>query len=501
MSIKTASTTLASPEKESKTKLNAKRNFYKWHRILGLMALVPVIFWTISGLSHPFMANWFRPFIPQEVFHPKTQAEMQPKLSLQEVLDRNHLTEIRNFGLVNFDRGTFYQILNRDSINQYYSAKNGNLLPNGDQAYAVYLARFFINDKKTPVKEALLQTAFDWKYQPINHLLPVWKISFDRNDGMDIYVETGQSRLATFNNNTRKSFLWIFEQFHTWQFLAAIGGEKFRIVVLLVIVGVLFLSLLSGLIVYGLFWKKFKSIQQKRKIEGREDKRFLHRFHRQIGLIVSFVMFTFVTSAAFHLLVKLHNIQPEKVQYQQLIKRNELLLSNLKLPLADSSIQKVALVRFQNRVYYQVLNNQKQILYFDAQNGKELPNGDQQYASFLADFYRDSAEEKVNLKPKSITLIKQFDNEYGFINKRLPVEKVSYPNKENWYVETTSSKLSTTVAGIDRAEGLSFIFLHKYFGMTWAGKDVRDIVSMLAALGVLVVSLFGFASFISNKSV
>jgi len=37
--------------------------------------------------------------------------------------------------------------------------------------------------------------------------------------------------------------------------------------------------------------------------------------------------------------------------------------------------------------------------------------------------------------------------------------------------------------------------------MTWAGKNIRDLVSMLAAAGVLVVSLFGFASFIRNKSV
>ncbi|MEX8547953.1 MAG: hypothetical protein V5804_10170 [Mucilaginibacter sp.] len=499
--IKTASTTLAPPEKNSKTKRIVKSNFYKWHRVLGLMALVPVIFWTVSGLSHPLMSNWFRPFIPQEIFHPKTQAEMQPQLSLQEVLDRNHLTEIRNFGLVNFDRGTFYQILNRDSIYQYYSAKNSIPLPNGDQLYAIYLARYFTNDKKTPVKEASLQTTFDDYYQPINHLLPLWKISFDRPDGMDIYVETGQSRMGTFNNNTRKGFLWLFEQFHTWQFLATLGGEKFRTVTLLVIVGIMFLSLLSGLTVYGLFWKKFKTIQQKRKAEGQEDKRLLHRFHRQIGLVVSFVMFTFVASGAFHLLVKLHNLKSEKVQYAQLIHRNELLLSNLKLPLADSAIKKVALVKFQNRAYYQVLNKQKQVLYFDAQNGKELPNGDQQYAVFISNFYRDSVGQKANPQLKTITLIKQFDNEYGFINKRLPVEKVSYPDRENWYIETTTSKLSTTVAGIDRAEGLSFIFLHKYFGMTWAGKNLRDVVSMLAALGVLVVSLFGVASFIGNKSV
>ncbi len=501
MSIKTASAVISSTEKTSKTKLTAKRNFYKWHRVLGLMALVPVIFWTVSGLTHPFMANWFRPFIPQEVFRPKSQLEMQPKLSLQEVLDRNRLAEIRNFSLVSFDRGTYYQILNRDSINQYYSAENGNLLPNGDQNYAIYLARYFTNDQKTPVKEARLQIRFDGNYQPINHLLPVWKISFDRSDGMDIYVETSQSRMGTFNNNTRKSFLWVFEQFHNWQFLAAIGGEKFRIVVLLVIVSVMFLSLLSGLTVYGLFWQKFKSIQQKRKAEGQEDKRFLHRFHRQIGLIVSFVMFTFVLSGAFHLLVKLHNLQPSKMQYAQLINRNELLLSNLKLPIEDSTIKKVALIRFQNKVYYQILNTQKKILYFDASNGKELSNGDQKYAIYLSNFYRNPKYEDPIDGSKTVTLIKQFDNEYGFINKRLPVEKVSYANRENWYIETTSSKLATTVAGIDRAEGLSFIFLHKYFGMSWAGKNLRDIVSMLAALGVLVVSLFGVAAFISNKSV
>lgn len=501
MSIKTASATISPSEKESKTTRTVKRNFYKWHRVFGLIALVPVISWTISGLSHPFMSHWFRPFIPKEVFRPVTQQQMQPQLSLQEVLDRNHLTEIRNFGLVSFDQNTYYQILNRDSIYQYYSAKNSNLLPGGDRLYAIYLARYFTNDKKTPIKEARLQTAFDDQYQPINHLLPVWKISFDRPDGMDIYVETGQSRMGTFNNNTRKAFLWAFEQFHTWQFLAVIGGEKFRIVVLLIIVSVMFLSLLSGLTVYGLLWKRFKTIQQKRKAEGREDKRFIHRFHRQIGLTVSFVMFTFVLSGAFHLIVKLHNLKPSETQYAQLINRKELLLSNLKLPVPDSTIKKVALVRFKDQVYYQILNNKKQILYLGASDGKELPKGDQQYASYLSNFYRNPNQHKTINQPIVVTQIKQFDNEYGFINKRLPVEKISYPNQENWYIETISSKLSTTVAGLERAEGFSFIFLHKYFGMTWAGKDVRDIVSMLAALGVLVVSLFGFASFIGNKHV
>jgi hypothetical protein len=474
----------------------AKQNFYKWHRILGLTALVPVIFWTLSGLSHPFMSNWFRPTIALEVFKPIPQSEMNPALSIQQVLDKNNITELRNFSLVNFNKHTYYQVLGKDSVCNYFSADDGALLKNGDQLYATFLARYFTQDTISAIKNISLQKTFDAQYQPINHLLPVWKIAFNRPDGMDVYIETSSSRMGTFNNNTRKAMLWLFEQFHTWAFLAAIGGEQFRIVVLLVIVSIMFLSLLSGLTVYGFFWKKFKAAQQNRKAAGKEDKRFVHRFHRQIGLIVSFVMFTFITSGAFHLLVKLHNIEPEKKPYDQLINRKDLLLSNLNLPVADSSIKEVSLISYFDKPYYQVSNNKKEVLYFSTTDGKQLANGDIQYAAYLSGYYRGEQAKNTNLK---ITQIRQFDNEYGFINKRLPVEKVEYPGGENWYIETTSSKLATKVAGIDRTEGFSFIFLHKYFGMSWAGKNIRDIVSMLSALGVLVVSLFGFASFIKNK--
>jgi len=477
----------------------AKRSFYKWHRILGLISLVPVIFWTISGLSHPFMSNWFRPFIPQEVFKPLTQQQMTPQLTLQQVLDKNHVSELRNFGLINFDKRTFYQILNQDSSYNYYSATNGNLLTNGDRQYAIYLARYFTQDSTSAIKNVTLQKTFDGNYQPINRLLPVWKISLDRPDGMDIYVETSQSRLGTFNNNTRKAFLWIFRQFHNWQFLADAGGEKFRICILLIVITLMLASLISGITVYGLFWNRFKQIQQKRKANGSEDKRFIHRFHRQLGLIVSLVMFTFVVSGGFHLWVKLRNLHADIKPFEQLIQRTQLQQSNLQLGLPDSLVKRISLISFNNKAYYQVLNTHKEMLYYDALDGKPLPNGDRNVAVYLTKYYRSSSTTVKSPSQIKTEPIKQFTTEYGFINKRLPVVKVSYPNQEDWYIETSSAKLATQVAGLDRTEGFSFIFLHKYFGMTWAGKNIRDIVSMLAAAGVLVVSLFGFAAFIKNK--
>ena len=480
--------------------MSAKTSFYKLHRIFGLIALVPVICWTVSGLSHPFMSNWFRPFIPVEVYKPPVQSELRPALSIQQVLDINHITTLRNFGLVSFNKATYYQVLDKDSVYSYYTTNDGGLLKRGDQLYAEWLARYFTEDSVAGIKSIRLQKTFDGQYQPINHLLPVWKVSFDRPDRIDVYIETGQSRMGTFNNNTRKALLWVFEQLHTWEFLTAIAGDTVRNVFLLAIITVMFFSLLSGLIIYGLFWKKFKAAAQKRKESRRYDKRFLYRYHRQIGLYVSFVMLTFVISAAFHLFVKLHNNEAEKAPYAQLIDRKKLSLSNLNLPIADSTIRKVGLAKFNDHSYYQVSNNKKAILYFDTQTGVALTDGDKTFAAFLSEYYRPESNGIKQVKGKlKVSQVRQFDNEYGFINKRLPVQKVSYPGNENWYIETTTAKLATKVNGLDRAEGFSFIFLHKFFYMSWAGKDIRDIVSMLAALGVLVVAVLGFLSFSKNK--
>lgn len=470
-----------------------KRNFYKWHRILGLIALIPVIFWTISGVSHPFMSNWFRPTIAQESFDLSPQNKLHPTLSIQQVMDQNQITELRNFSLVKFDKGVFYQVLSKDSTYYYYSAADGNPLPDGDRLYATYLARHFTQDSTSAIKSIIQQTRFDGQYQPVNRLLPVWKVSLNRADSMDVYVETAQSRIGTFNNNTRKNLLWVFEQFHTWHFLKVIGGETFRSVILLTLTSIMFFTLISGLVVYGLYWKSFKTVQQKRKKKGAEDERFIHRYHRQIGLIVSAVMLMFVISGAFHLFIGLYNGESVKQPYAQLIKREQLVLSNLQLPIADSLIKRVALAILNGKTYYQVTNNKKRILYFDATTGQELVNGDEQYAIVLSDYY-------INRYPSytSINRIGQFTNDYGFINKRLPVQKISYPDADV-YIETTSAKLATKVSSLDRAEGLSFIFLHKFFWMTWAGKDIRDIVSMIFACGILIVALLGFIAFLKNK--
>lgn len=95
----------------------------------------------------------------------------------------------------------------------------------------------------------------------------------------------------------------------------------------------------------------------------------------------------------------------------------------------------------------------------------------------------------------------KFAGEYGFMNKRLPVMKLSYagPGHPALYVEPATGRLAAFVTDGDRREGLSFAVLHKFFLMDWAGKNVRDAVAMLSALGVLAVTLYGFVLLLKTR--
>ncbi|MGY0034591.1 hypothetical protein [Pedobacter sp. NJ-S-72] len=183
-----------------------KRNMYSWHRILGIMTIIPVIFWTCSGLSHPIIAHWFKLQIAHEYIKPAAIDNGQVKLSVNQVLSKNGVNLFRNFRLIGFRGKTFYQVKDRKNEIQYFSAEDGVKLPDGDRLYAEYLSRYFLGDSTSKVVSITPVTTFTDEYKYINRLLPVWKVSFDRKDKMDVYVETSQSRLANYNDTNRRSF-------------------------------------------------------------------------------------------------------------------------------------------------------------------------------------------------------------------------------------------------------------------------------------------------------
>ncbi len=492
-----------------------KRNMYRWHRTVGLITVIPVIFWTLSGMMHPFMSHWFKPSIAHERMTVSPLPKEQIKLSVAEVLQKNGLTHFRNFRLVSFQQQTFYQIKDSSRALQYFNAQTAQPLPNGDIRYAEYMARYLTNDQTSRVLSVKPITQFDHQYKEINRLLPVWKVTFDRPDGLEIYLDTQQSRMATFNTTSRKAFIWIFDVFHNWSFLDFFGDTA-RLTLMLVFLSVILFSTLSGLTIYGLLWKRFK-----KPVKGSQVG-LLRRNHRQIGIAVSLVTLLFAFSGAWHAFQKYTPDERNKFVFEPIFATTEVEKAALMPDVDWERLLNVQLVRMGKRMYFQLFYDKtdvadEEVVYQHIETGQILQNGTIIYAKYLTNKFANLADtegdlsvmcctqstdaentEISNANLKEATLVTRFGGEYGFVNKRLPVVKLSYatPTETAYYIETATSRLAAKVENADRAEGWSFAMLHKYLLLEWAGKNVRDIITILSALGVLTVSLFGLVLFL-----
>jgi hypothetical protein len=515
-----------------------KRNMYSWHRILGIMTIIPVIFWTCSGLSHPIIAHWFKLQIAHEYIKPAAIDNGQVKLSVNQVLSKNGINLFRNFRLIGFRGKTFYQVKDRKNEIQYFSAENGVKLLDGDRLYAEYLSRYFLGDSTSKVVSITPVTTFTDEYKYINRLLPVWKVSFDRKDKMDVYVETSQSRLANYNDTNRKVFLWVFSNFHSYEFIAKITNNTARYTLVLILASIVIFSTLSGLLIYGFLWKKFKKPVTGQKVG------FLRKYHRSIGIWTSIVTLTFMGSGAYH---ATHKFTPDdRINYvfEPEIKTRDLAIASTALPVQWEQVSNIALARFNDKTYYQVYLIKKEndswkkqqvakaetmfggkdkkekpnVAYYDAANGQLLSDGIMEHSyslvkHFVAQGAADgeaaccemmanaAADESAPLIISSSAYITKFDNDYGFVNKRLPVVKIalSTPGHLTYYVETATGRLAAKVQDSDRREGLSFAVFHKFLLVDFAGKNFRDFLTAFSAFGVLVVSVLGLILFIKTK--
>jgi uncharacterized iron-regulated membrane protein len=502
----------------SKKGWNLPKKLYQWHRLIGIFTVVPVILWTLSGLMHPFMAHWFKPKIAREFIAPQPIPKESITLSPQEILDKHNIVLFKQIQLLQMQGDAYYQVKTMGNQWRYFHAKTGEELKEGDRIYAEYLARYFADDQKSAIKSARLLTSFTNEYKYINRLLPVWKISFDRADGLDVYVETASSRLGTFNTNSRKVFLWIFDTFHNWSFVQAISNNTVRIVVMVILLGIIIVAAVSGLLIYGLFWKRFRSAPAPHNQQG-----ILRRYHRQIGIATAFVTLAFAGSGAYHAWRKLNpNLLPQMV-VQPDFERGELVTEANALPVDMGQLVNFSLAKIGKEAYYRVVlaateDGPAAVRYFSAATGTELPNADLVYAKQLVKKFAQmesmaaagkaisccetDGEEIISSTNQAALLsaetLTKFTKEYGFIFKRLPVVRLVYdtPQKTTYYVETLTGHLAAKIENADRAEGISFAIFHKYFLMDWAGKTVRDLVMMFSAFGVLMVSLSGLWVFL-----
>jgi hypothetical protein len=517
------------------------RNMYRWHRTLGLITLLPVVLWTLSGISHPLMSNWLRPPIAHETVPAPPLRAAALALPVPELLAQHRMAAIQNLRVVQYRHQPFYQVTDFRGRLRYFAAASGQELPNGDRAYAEDVARYLMADSTSAVARAERLTHYTGDYKFINRLLPVWKITFARPDGMAVFVETDQSRLGTFNNNARARFLWVFGMMHNWDFLDALP-RPWHLGIMLVFTTIIWLSALSGLVIYGFVRKKLRQPRSAQDQVG-----WLRRRHRTVGLWVAFVTFTFALSASYHLWQKLTLDRRDEVARVSGFAASELTWPLTEALAGPAPVQRVSLVRVAGQPYYRLVSpgaagRPPAVQYRSTRDGQLLPAGELLYARELAQEFMQkldghaapatatgagedgalpdcctapslTAETPAALGTPAASpapaqanllspeLITKFAGEYGFVNKRLPVMKLAFATPEHTalYVEPASGRLAALVTDGDRREGLSFAVLHKFFLMDWAGKNVRDAVAIFSALGVLSVTLLGFALLLRTR--
>jgi uncharacterized iron-regulated membrane protein len=480
----------------------------KWHRRLGLIAAVGVILSSLSGILHPIMTRLQPEPAKLAVDHrvPPLHDAIAPRL----LLSANGLATISDLRILSWAGNSYYQVTLPDGASRYYfDLVSGTPLPNGDRNYAEYLAREFVGERATAVRAAKIINSFDWEYPRLNRLLPVWRIEFARPDLLRAYVDTRTGRLGTLVDRTKGFSSIEFAIAHRWQWLDPIA-PALRLIVLSLVLLVALGVTLSGCWIYIARWSHSAARWN------------LRRIHRVWGVSISLVSFMFALSGGYHLLhLGLRGDPGERSQPP--LRRHH--AANLQMAPHDAvkraglaAVESISLAQIDGQTYYRVqpasganaipdaaahqhgghvpqgkvtpgqVAGPGAVVFVSALDGTVLPDGELRFAAEIAH----------SVGPRSagskVTIVTQFDDEYGFAFKRLPVYRVPLAGNQTAYVDTADGSIAAVIDNADRAEGWVFAYVHKLEWLTpVVGTDWRDLIAAMLAFSLAVAALFGIA--------
>lgn len=457
------------------------KTLYRWHYRLGLLVTIPILTWCISGLIPPIMANFFKIRPTQHTVELYAPVVDSTAPSLKTILERQYRQGFKQIRWVNYYDEPYYQIIRDKKEALYFHQQTGKLLNDGDKLYAQFLARHFSEDFSSTIEGVERVDAFTAEYQSINRFLPVYKVRFARADGMEVYVSTESSRLATMKDNLHKQSMALFDNLHKWTFLQACPRFQFLLFLLFLLAG--FLAAGSGFLIYGVFWNQLNTV--------RLDTR-LRAWHRRIGLLVTCSILGFTFSGGYHALAKVQE-QPLRTVPAPLYTVEDLtLLPVLRAKFADRPVGNVSLVKLEGQTFFQVqwLLQNEPAAYFNTKNLERISQGDERYALAQSKLYTQLPD----LQVVNTEEIVEFGGEYSSLNKRLPVRKINYktPQRHSIYVEPSTGKIAAVIDENKRAEDFSFWMLHEYhFLDVLLGEQGRDAVLLLVVLMIMIVHILG----------
>lgn len=488
------------------------KTLYKWHKWIGLVISVPVIIWALSGLLHPTL-RLTKPVL--ETHKLKAQPIVAESIGMEAdvILQRHGVSQVKNVRLIMMHGKTFYRLNLADGRIEYFDTQSGDRVVDGEQRYAEYLARHYLGDQNAAISSIEAVSQFSEEYAPINRFLPVWRVSFLRDDGLRLYVDTESSRLAASVDNLRAELLWWFGTLHNWSFLDKASQPRIAIFVIAMLM--LFVVGLTGLVLYGLRyqWLKKSSCENSRKGAV--------YFHRTIGLLISLSTLMFSLSGGVHVW---HKLSPD-VRHTQVIE-DLFMLDELGIGIRQAirataqqgPVKSVSMLRVDDKAYYRLVHvkgkpagmkhadhagdfkksdKSPAVSYVHSQRGTVLQDAEHLYARQLANRISGFDANQVN----AIQTVTRFNSEYGFIERRLPVVQVHYEASGNpaYYVDPATGRLAMRIDDGGRFENFTFRMFHKWRFADGLGKNGRDgVIAVFILLNVLVIIL-GVMMYLSRR--
>ncbi|WP_339675426.1 PepSY domain-containing protein [uncultured Zhongshania sp.] len=445
-----------------------------WHPRLGGVVGLAIIAWGLSGLAHPIISR-IQPSAAAYVYklEPFSSAGV---LTVSDAAARAGLTQsLSAVRLLAWQGRPYYRLQTAADV-IWVDARSGVVAEYAERDYAEFLARHYVGDQDSAVKSMSLQTEFDEDYVFVNRLLPVWRVEFERDDGMRVYVDTASDRLGTIVNNTKAASSVFFRNVHSWIFIKNDSLRLSLMTICLVGGGII---ALAGILQYFLQWRAGRGWRQ-----GRPTL----KFHRVLGVSVALTAVTFTGSGLYHLWQKQFVLQPEMVA----AKYFDAAQINVGWSTLNPEIVQADMVAIGDEAYFRTWYGGG-LQYRNALDGELLADGERLHALALAAQYMPT-----NAPVKAVRAVDSFNDEYGFVNKRLPVVAVDYERSDHLsvYVEPRSGALATVVRDADRYEGFSFAFLHKWNFIDGLGHTVRDIIAACFAAGIAATFILGMTLFL-----
>jgi len=215
----------------------------------------------------------------------------------------------------------------------------------------------------------------------------------------------------------------------------------------------------------------------------------LYRWHRRIGLAVFVAIIAWAVSGLSHPIMSRLNPRPAAMQ-PPVSTAAIASLAPLGATLSANGIggfQQAQLLNIDDVSYYRV-EHADHTTYIDAHSGERTDLNDSEYAQKLARYYLGDELSKV----ASVELITAFNEDYLYINRFLPVYKVTFDRPDNMraYVEVSTGRLATLMD--DRKALVGWVFRQLHSWVFIANPWLRTIAMsgmLLAGMGLSLAGL------------